>query len=191
MSVVTCSVCGGSGLARLSTPCPRCGGYGYQGPPLPPFVCSQCHGRGAEVAPCTNCWGTGRMYQADPPRPIEIPPLVPTSAAPVIPIIPSLKMTTGASPLQLPKPWIAGKEHPQHPHVVAAPTEGKWRPAFGYRWVYPNDNNDWQVVWSPGKEHPQHPHVVAAATEGHWRPASGYDWVYPNNPNDLAVTPVK
>lgn len=78
----TCPTCGGSGL--LCSPCPRCQGYGYNGPPLPPFVCMQCHGSGRESsAICMSCLGTGyystkpKIHSLSQPQQHKYP-LVPT-----------------------------------------------------------------------------------------------------------------
>ena len=41
--------------------------------------------------------------------------------------------------------WVPGKEHPEHPHVVAGGKEGTWEPAQGWRFAS-HRNDDWAVV---------------------------------------------
>lgn len=84
-----------------------------------------------------------------------------------------------------PRP-VAGTPHPSLPHVVWS-TNGQFRPADGYRWVRPDDPNDFSVELQPdGTPHPTLPHVVWAGN-GQFHPAYGYRWVDPNDPNDFRV----
>ena len=83
--------------------------------------------------------------------------------------------------------WAPGKTYWRHPHVVAGDREGEWAPAPGYRWIDPDDSDDFRVVWAPGKTHSRHPHVVAGDREGEWAAAPGYRWVNPHGNGDLRV----
>lgn len=81
---------------------------------------------------------------------------------------------------------VAGTPHPSLRHVVWS-TNGQFRPADGYRWVRPDDPNDFSVEPQPdGSPHPTLPNVVWAGN-GQFHPAYGYRWVDPNNPNDFRV----
>lgn len=58
---------------------------------------------------------------------------------------------------------------------------GKLRPTVGYRWVNPDDPNDYRVELNPG---------LIKGEDGTLRPASGYRWANPNDPKDLRVEPI-
>ena len=74
------------------------------------------------------------------------------------------------------EPWAPGKDHPNHPNVVAAATKGKWQPAAGYEWV--DSSKSWAVRWRPGKVFSaEYPNTVADTTPGKWKPAPGYKLV--------------
>ena len=84
--------------------------------------------------------------------------------------------------------WTPGRASPEHPHVVAADSEGKWRPEEGYNWVSPGVAGNWDIKWSPGVLSSKRPNVVASDTEGKWQPASGYVWACnPPSACDLKV----
>jgi len=59
---------------------------------------------------------------------------------------------------------------------------GRIRPAPGYTWVNPNDNDDKRVVRI----------LENTIRDGNKiNPAPGYDWINPNDPNDFRVRPLE
>lgn len=42
--------------------------------------------------------------------------------------------------------WIPGTPHFEFENVVAGDTEGNWKPASGYEWANPEDNDDFRVI---------------------------------------------
>lgn len=76
--------------------------------------------------------------------------------------------------------WSPGFKHPQHGHVFAAGSEGKWSKEDGYEWVTTN-NSDFRVVWAPGMKHPEKPHVRAHSDEGYWTTEPGYEFLEPSS----------
>lgn len=68
------------------------------------------------------------------------------------------------------------------PQRVAPPpntvvNEGRLRPANGYRWVNPNDPNEFRVELLPG--------LIKVGTG--FVPDKGYDWINPDDPDDFRV----
>ena len=63
-----------------------------------------------------------------------------------------------------------------HPKNVVY-SEGKYRPAPGYIWINPNNQQDLRVD----------PKNVIVNADGKFIPAPGYTWVNPNNQKDLRV----
>lgn len=44
--------------------------------------------------------------------------------------------------------WSAGQPHPRYPNVISTAKQNEWRPASGYVWADPSDDNDWTVIRS-------------------------------------------
>ena len=42
--------------------------------------------------------------------------------------------------------WIPGTAHSEFNNVVAGDTEGNWKPASGYEWANPEDDDDFRVI---------------------------------------------
>lgn len=42
--------------------------------------------------------------------------------------------------------WIPGTAHSDFDNVVAGDTEGNWKPASGYKWANPEDDDDFRVI---------------------------------------------
>lgn len=84
---------------------------------------------------------------------------------------------------------VAGTPHPTLPHVVWT-ENGKFRAADGYRWVKPDDPNNFDVEPYPdGSPHPTLPHVVWSGDGNSFHAAPGYRWMNANDPNDFSVEP--
>ena len=66
-----------------------------------------------------------------------------------------------------------------HANVIRG-SDGKLRPADGYRWVNGDDPKDFRVEIIPG----------LIKTEDGFRPAKGYRWVNPKDPKDFRVEPI-
>jgi hypothetical protein len=74
--------------------------------------------------------------------------------------------------------WVPGHTHPKYPNVIATDQNGRYRPAAGYVWIYP-DGPIGPVRWQPGAVHPDYDHVIAADREGYFVPETGYTWDRP------------
>ena len=79
-TLVTCTVCGGSGAKKGSSPitCTTCGGVGQvrmqQGFFSVQQTCPNCHGKGKIIAdPCNNCHGQGRVEESKTLS-VKVPP---------------------------------------------------------------------------------------------------------------------
>jgi hypothetical protein len=81
-------------------------------------------------------------------------------------------------------PWVAGRRHPDFPHISSSSERNTWIADPGYH--FPT-KGDLRVVWTPGAAHPSAPHVLAASNEEAWTPVAGWRWTAPSIPNDLRV----
>lgn len=85
-------------------------------------------------------WGTGEFYYDN--FIIYEPPAASSSLMPEQPAAQATALPEPTPPAAI---WKPGQEHPEHPNVIAAITEGEWQPAPGYSWVNPNNEDNLQV----------------------------------------------
>jgi tetratricopeptide (TPR) repeat protein len=81
-----------------------------------------------------------------------------------------------------------GNSNASQPNTVLG-DNGRYYPAEGYRWVHPDDPNDFSVEPIPGTPNIEHPNTVWGEG-GEFHPAPGYRWAHPDDPNDFSVEPI-